>query len=198
MKNQRWLFVVGVLALAAVLALVFQYLVYDLVITPLAYTWWLVKGFLQVVPELAYWWALVTMLLLAALRATFRRMGPEKMSGKPAAEQSGPVEQLAYHLERVGQGNYFKWFVAHRLGELAREILKRRTVNDVPPQHDLAGPEWSPPPAVQRYLETGLHTSFIQLPRRRFWFWKRPAKTPLDIQIDPVIDYLESQMEMKN
>ena len=77
-RQKRWFIPLLVIGLAAILALVLQFLVYDLVIAPIAYAWWLIKGLLQIVPQLAYWWMVVTMLFLAALRALFRRIGPGK------------------------------------------------------------------------------------------------------------------------
>jgi len=192
-RQKRWFLPLMVMMITVVLALVLQFLVYDLVIAPIAFAWWLLKGFLQVVPELAYWWMLVTMFFLAALRALFRHLNPQSQPKANQVTQQGPVEQFAYQIERIDDGNYFKWSVAHHLGELARSILLQRNGGEVAARRSLQGPEWSPPPVVQAYLEKGLHSSFVQLPRQRFW--SRPKKTALDIDLNQVVEYLESQLE---
>jgi len=58
----------------------------------------------------------------------------------------------------------------------------------------LKGPGWNPPPAVQKYLETALRTSYAD-------FAKRSASEPessLDTDINLVIEYLESLVESEH
>jgi hypothetical protein len=57
----------------------------------------------------------------------------------------------------------------------------------------LSGPDWAPEEGVQAYLESGLKGSFADYPQGRRFF-SRPEPTPLDQDMDEVIEFLEEQV----
>ncbi len=74
------------------------------------------------------------------------------------------------------------------LSLLAVEILELRG-NNSGRVKTLKGRDWNPPPGVQDYLEAGLNNSFADYPLSR-------KITPFSVDVEIVVNYLESQMEM--
>jgi len=95
------------------------------------------------------------------------------------------VEQMAGLVRNAHRGPYFKWLVAHRLAELAQATR----------DHLGAGRE-PQPPDIQAYFDAGLERPPVRRPGRRI-FSRSPA-APLDnVDLQRVVEYLESQMEMR-
>jgi len=131
--------------------------------------------FLQAVPQWVYWTLLVAgvaLIALGSLAATGRwhlwRPAEEEQAAVP-----GPIGKLAQHIHNTRRGLYFKWLVAHRLGELAQAILVQQDTlqaEDSTQGSRLAGRGWDVqcPAAIQAYLEAGLDRAPMAHPRRRF------------------------------
>ena len=97
-------------------------------------------------------------------------------------------------LGKSKQGIYYKWMIAHRLGKLTREMLDQREGRPEQLGYTrLTGRDWEPSKEVTTYLEIGLNGSFADFPQPR---WTRPQPTPLDLDPQNVIEYLESEMEI--
>jgi hypothetical protein len=194
-RTRRWLVLSGALILAGVMAFPLRQMIYDAVVIPAAFILWnldlLYRSFSQ-----GIWWAAVTVIVFLMVafslipQPKFRRRVQDKR--KP---QSGQVENLALWLRRAGDGIYFKWLIANRLGKLAYQILSHRESGR--PRSvfaPLVGQDWEPEEELQKYLETGLHGSFADFPNvnRRFGM---PPKTPLDLDIAKAVEFLEAQVE---
>jgi hypothetical protein len=54
--------------------------------------------------------------------------------------------------------------------------------------------EWDAPEEIRSYLEAGLDNAHMSLSSKKRWF-KPKATSPLDLDINQVINYIESQME---
>jgi hypothetical protein len=94
-------------------------------------------------------------------------------------------------LNRDSRGVYFKWQIARMLSEIALDLQELHTHS---PSRALNFDDRSVSPEVCRYLDAGLNTSFAEYPLSGP-FRTRP-ETPFDLHLDPVLEYLESQMEM--
>jgi len=161
------------------------------VIMPLAYLWWLFKLYYRAVPQLILWVLLVlavfvSMFRLIPIKNLFRRA--RKIEQKPAI---GPIENVALWVKKSPGGIYYKWLIANRLGKVARELLDQREGRVRKGFMRLNGKGWNPPDEVDAYLETGLNGSFADFPQSRWWV----KPTPLDINQQQVVDYLENEME---
>jgi len=134
----------------------------------------------------------VLLILAKSLAPQLRPPGKVLPSSKPAL---GPVQALAGWLNKSGSGIYFKWLIANRLGKLAYQILLQRG-NEKPRSvfEPLTGPDWHPSADLQNYLQSGLHRSFADFPNPRRFF-APPPKTPLDLEINKAVDFLESQID---
>ena len=194
-RTRRWLIVMSALILAGIIAFPLRETIYDAVVIPAAFIWWnldlLYRSFSQ-----GIWWAAITIIVFLMIafslvpQPKFRRRVEDKR--RP---QSGQVENLTLWLRKAGDGIYFKWLIANRLGKLAFQILSHRESGR--PRSvfaPLVGQDWEPKEELQRYLETGLHGSFADFPNtnRRFG---SPPKTPLDLDIAEAVEFLESQVE---
>ena len=58
-------------------------------------------------------------------------------------------------LNKAPGGIYYKWLVANRLGNLARELLDQREGRRKRRFARLTGRDWQPPAEVSAYLESG-------------------------------------------
>lgn len=160
--------------------------------------------FLQAVPQWVYWSLLVAGVALMALGslATTGRLHLWRPANEKQAAVPGPIGKLTQHIHNTRRGLYFKWLVAHRLGELAQAIHVQR---GTPPAEGntrgsrMEGRGWGAqcPVEIQAYLEAGLaRAPLAHSPRR---FLSRRPPTPLDLDPSLVVEYLshESQMETK-
>jgi hypothetical protein len=194
MTRRRWLTLGGVALIALILAFPLQDVIRKTVIVPLAYLWWALGVLYQSFPQVVVWillLVLIAFMLLGSL-AGIRKRAPRK---EPKVEPAlGQVEDLAEELVKMRRGTYYKWHIANRLGRLARDFLihrgDRADTKDLSP---LAGRDWQPSKPVDAYLDTGLRGSFADFPNQP-WRFRRPEPTPLDIDVDEVVEFLESQI----
>jgi len=181
------------LLLAALLAFGLRDVIERSVILPLAYLWWFAGLLFHSVPQWLVWIALCTLALftvLGGILPTGQFHSRKPPTAKPAR---GQIESLADWIGRAPGGIYYKWLVANRLGKLARELLAQREGHGSTHRFGrLVGSDWQPPAAIDAYLESGLNGSFAEYPRSR-WPWSAPVKTPLDMNPEQVIEYLEVQ-----
>lgn len=162
----------------------------DQIILPMAYYLWQLLQFYRAVPQQLLWAALVIVGLLVLLPTLLGfSLGGRDRDRKP--DRRGPVETLAQALDKRGPGIYFRWQLANMLGELAQRMLAHQ--ERLLPGRKLRGHEWAPPPEVDRYLDAGLNTTFADYPVPGR-LGRRP-QTPLDIDPESVVSYLESQWE---
>jgi len=193
--RRRWLTLGGMVLIAIILAFPLQDMIRKTVIVPLAYLWWALGVLYKSFPQIVVWILLVILIaftLLGSLSTGRKRKPREELKVKPV---QGQIEGLATGLVKMRNGTYYKWQVANRLGRLARDFLIQRgdraTTRDLSP---LSGHDWHPSPPVDAYLDTGLRGSFADFPTS-YWSFKPPEPTPLDIDVNEVVEFLESQIK---
>lgn len=193
--KRRWPALIGLAVITGLLAFPLRQAVHEAVVVPVAYLLWVLGLFYRSFSQGIWWLILVVLVLLLlgrSLAPPLPQPGRSRVRPKPPR---GPVEELAGWLKRSGDGMYFKWLIANRLGKLAYQVLAQRERGRPRSVFEpLTGPDWDPSPELQRYLQSGLHGSFADFPNRRR-FLGSPAKTPLDYRIDEAVDFLESQID---
>jgi hypothetical protein len=192
---RRWLALAGVIVIATLLAFPLRAAVHEAIVVPAAYLLWAL-GLLYRSLSQGIWWVILVVLVLLILTKSLapppRPPGKVPPSSKPAV---GQVQTFVGWLNKSGNGIYFKWLIANRLGKLAYQILLQRGSGKPRSVFDpLTGPDWHPGTALQNYLHSGLHGSFADFPNPRK-FLAPPAKTPLDLDVADVVDFLESQID---
>jgi hypothetical protein len=194
LKPRQIFALIGIFWIAVLLAFPLRGAVYELLVIPVADVWW-VLGLLYHSLNQTFWWFAALFLVFVTLARSLRSTGGirERVYFKKR-QVIGQVENLTAWMKRTERGIYFKWLIANRLGKIAHEILSMRMGGVKRSFFDpLTGPDWEPEPPVQQYLEAGLKGSFTDYPQPKRFFSK-PAKTPLDHDVDDVIHYLESQV----
>jgi hypothetical protein len=193
MNLRRLIFFGGLLLVAVLLAPIAFAFFEGLVIEPLSYLGWVIRLILRALPQANLWYFLVGLMFLVALGSMIRNAELRFFKDKAQAAKKGPVEALAQDISHSKRGAYFKWVVANRLAKLAQATILQGGNESAGRPHQLQGQGWSPPDKVQSYLEAGLRDSIIQYARRSLF--KSVQNTPFDVDINQVIEYLESQTE---
>jgi len=192
---RRWLALAGIVLIAVLLAFPLRDMIHETIVVPTAYLLWTLGLYYRSLSQGIWWIILVALVLWIFGKSLTPQLHP---LGKPLAkpkEPRGRVEDLARWLGRSSHGTYFKWLIANRLGKLAYQILLQRG-NEKPRSvfEPLTGPDWHSTADLQNYLQAGLHRSFADFPNPRR-FLAPPAKTPLDLDINKAVDFLESQID---
>src|SRR5690349_14387165 len=192
---QRWLIVLGVLVVAAILAFPLRDTIFRTIVIPAAFITWNMNLFYRSFSQETWWWVVIFLVLFLLVFSLLTQPGfrPRTLLKRKPAQ--GPVEGFAIWLRKAEKGTYFKWLVANRLGKLAYQILLHRESGR--PRSvfaPLQGQDWEPTKDLQIYLETGLHGSFADFPNRRSRF-STHQPTPLDLEITEAVEFLESQLE---
>ena len=191
----RYLLLLGVLVIAALLAFPLRDAIYEVVIVPLAFLGFQLGLLYRSLSQGVWWWVIITIVLLMLTFSLVPPLKPSPKRERGAKPRIGQVEELTIWLHRVKGGTYFKWLVANRLGKLAYQMLlhreggRPRTVFA-----PLVGLDWTPSQELQTYLELGLHGSFTDFPYSGSRFVS-PSKTPLDYEVQQAVEFLESQLE---
>ncbi len=185
MSRVRWTLLPAIAALSALLGYFLRDIVYQLVIVPVAYAWWVVSFYISAIPQWVIWTIVLAILSITVLWNMLPEGRRSRHPMKPARQPEGEVEALAIWLMKARHGNYFKWQLANRMGRIARRLDELSGSQGRPPSQD---------ESVEKYLDAGLNYSFVDFLSPRGWF-QRPQHTPLDINPRTVADYLESLME---
>jgi len=193
-RTQRYLILIGVLLVAALLAFPLRETIFDTVVIPAAFIAWNLGLLYQRFSQGTWWWvtAILVLFMLAFSLMAQPRIRPKTII-KPRPPQ-GQVEGMATWLRKAERGIYFKWLVANRLGRLAYQILLHRESGR--PRSvftPLLGPDWEPSTELRQYLETGLHGSFADYPNTNSLSGMQ--RTPLDLSVSDAVEFLESQVE---
>ena len=194
-RTRRWLLLIGVLVIAALLAFPLRETIHEIVVVPVAFIGWQLGLLYRSFSQLIWWWLIVAIVILMLIFSLVPRVRPYRREPPKSAPKHGQVEDLANWLGRAKSGIYFKWLIANRLGKLAFQILLHRESGR--PRSvfaPLLGTDWEPAKDLQMYLETGLHGSFSDFPNSNRPF-TAPQQTPLDYDITEAVEFLESQVE---
>lgn len=190
-RRPLFIFLFSLFCLTA--AFVFRNMIYETVIVPLAYLWWLITLYYRLLPQVGIWIVLIFIILFAGARGLLMEIKIGRTIKLHKKNSQGPVETLSSLIQKSDQGSYYKWTIANRLGRVARELLDQREGRQVKQKFTrLTGRDWNPPKDVGAYLESGVNGSFADYPKRT---WSRSPRTPLDVNPQQVIEYLESEME---
>lgn len=196
MKRRQTRLVVLAVLTGLGIAIFLRDVVEQMIVRPAAYLLWWLGIFYRFIPQPVLWFLLVLFLLYLTWNGFAGNFKWPNWRNRKRVPLRGPVERLAAQIERQGGGIFFKWQIARSLGEIAaglQELRQHVRVRQIDFDDDAA------PADVVRYLNAGLYTSFsdyplsrgVPLPER----FRTAQKTPFDIELDPVIDYLASQME---
>lgn len=194
---RRALIILGIVGVSLLLAFPLRDAVYQMIIVPVAYVFWMLGLAYRSVPQVLWWAGVSVIVIIILLRGLMPLPRVKKRKPVEADAIMGQVETLSALLTKTERGNYTKWLVANRLGKIAHQTLAQRETGKERFLYDpLSGPDWTPNDDVQSYLVAGLHGSFTDFPQKRRFFLP-PLQTILDHDLKEVVQYLESQVENK-
>ena len=198
MTRRRAFLLGGLFLVALVFAFALQDLVRLALVIPLAYVWWAFELLFGAIPQVVVWSIFVFLIGLLLFTSLTTRTARRRLVQEKSKPRLGNVEMLARSIERSREGIYIKWQVANRLGRLARDFLIQRGDRiDAKIIGPLTGRDWHPSETVRTYLETGLNGSFADYPSARRFF-SHPQPTPLDLDVNEAVDFLEGQIKPSN
>jgi hypothetical protein len=160
---------------------------------------------LSSVPQKLLWILLLIAVLLIAVRSLVLRPEPRDATAQEEAERPGQVRVLAKWIERTAQGEYFRWSLAQRVGELILDVLAygERTTSERMKQRLRTG-RLPLPPELQTYLLPLSSTEFrpafsrpvslLSRLKRRLRSSRQPSG--LDPALERAIQFLEDQLEV--
>jgi hypothetical protein len=179
---RRWFSIASVIFLGVVLLVnrneVAGWLAYSF-----SYLVWSLNIVGRIIPPQGVWIGLLILIIYVAVGSFYGKTSGVEKSQMEQEPVTGPVEAMAEWIEERGHGVYFKWRIAHLLGKV-REAHFRNTSGRLLPA----------PKEVEAYLHAGLNSSYMDYPTPSIF--KKYEPTVLDIDLEPVLDYLEDQMEI--
>lgn len=179
-------------AIFIMLAIIFFYFrkaIVGAVITFAAYIVWSLNIVGSVIPQQVLWILMLLLILYIAVGSFYGKHSESRPSQKNAVPVVGPVEARARWIDERQRGTYFKWLLANLLGKVHQHIQESvfygnpRDVSLIPSQ-------------IQDYLNAGLNTTYADYSTPNLF--QKTETTPLDIQLDQVVDYLEDELEIND
>jgi hypothetical protein len=193
-RKPLFIFLFALVCLTA--AFVFRRIIYQIVILPLAYVWWWLTLYYRLLPQAVIWILLIFIILFTTMRGLLLEIPWGWSRPLKKKKSQGPIESLAVLIQKSSEGNYYKWTIAQRLGRAARELLDQREGSQGRKKiMRFTDRNLDAPQEVSAYLEAGLNGTFADYPKRS---WSRSPRTPLDVDPQQVIEYLESELENRN
>lgn len=193
--RRRALIVTGILVLSALLAFPLRKAVYDVVVIPISFIFWLLGVFYHSLPQFLWWIVVVVLIVYIFSKSVFQEVEFPKRRDLPVMQPRGNVEQLAGWITKSEKGVYNRWLVANRLGKLAFQILvlresgRQRSVFE-----PLDGPDWDAPPKLTGYLHSGLQGSFADFPSQGSPFLPH-EKMAIDHNVGEAVEFLETKID---
>ena len=139
---RRILALVGIIAVAVLLAFPLRNAIYEAVIIPAAYLLW-VLGLVYHSVHQSLWWIVVVVIVLFIVSRSMlpetKPIGDRPVNTKPVV---GQVESLAVWVKKSERSTYFKWLLANRLGRIAYQILAQREAGKRSVFAPLTGADW--------------------------------------------------------
>jgi hypothetical protein len=174
--------------LAALIAFPLRGVIYSYIVAPLSLLWFYLVYYYHVIPQQFYWFLILLAAAYISLGGLLEKPFRRRQLQPSRPRKNGPVEVMAAWISNSNRGVYSRWKVARTLGVLAVNILELRgdRSNRI---KVIKGRDWNPPPEIQDYLEAGLMGSYADYPLSK-------RKTPLNLDVEKVVEYLESQLEM--
>lgn len=188
-KNWKPLFSTALLILVTILLFPVRRAVAGAVMSFAAYLVWSVNILGVVIPQQILWAFLLVLILYIAIGSFYGKRYREESSPVNQSPIVGAVEAMAGYIEERHRGIYFKWQIAHLLGKVQQSIQQtasRGTSSRLPLPSD----------RVQAFLDAGLNTSYADYAPEGFVL--KNNSTPLDIELEQVVAYLEEQMEINH
>jgi hypothetical protein len=192
MKTSRKIILPVIFILAAIAAFLMREIVQRWILVPAAKAAWLVNGYYKAIPQDVFWVsALVISIIMFLIVLDIKNDGNRPV--KKHVHLPGPVTEMTFWIQRMKKGVYPRWHMAQHLANLALDINDWRGGKEsTRPREMDAGLRI--PSNIRLYLDTALRNNFARFKEK--YPHSRTRTTPLDQDIEPILDYLESALEV--
>ena len=164
------------------------------IVKPVSYFWWMVKQFIRVVPQTYYWIFLIGSLGIVSFVFLLLYLQKPQKEHQKYPHVKGPIKSLAEFVILSEKSYYFKWVIANRLAQITQEILDMNQGNSNGDHYTFSDIDCDMPEIITDYLEAGMdNTHMSYKPRKLLRGFRK--KSPLDVELNRIISYLESQLE---
>lgn len=180
---RRWLSIAAVTALAVIL-LIYRTVITAWLVYSFSYLVWSFNLFARIIPPQGVWIALIVLIVYVAVGSFYGKTSDDEQSQMVSEQVTGPVEAMANWIEERRRGVYFKWRIAHMLGKVHQAHFETTSGRIKPPSKE-----------VEAFLDAGVNASYMDFPTPGRFTKSEP--TVLDIDLEPVLDYLEEEMEIR-
>jgi len=167
----------------------YRKVIVGIVVRIAAYMVWSLNVIGSVIPQQVLWILLLLLILYIAVGSFYGKQSEGRPTRKNAEPAIGPVEARARWIEERQRGTFYKWQLANLLGKVYQSIQdsvrygNSKNASSIPPQ-------------VRDYLNAGLTTSYVDYTTPTLF--QKTELTPLDIELEQVVDFLEEQLEIKD
>lgn len=164
-------------------------------ISPLLYIAWVGRLLLAGIPQMVWWALLLAVALFIAGRTLLSYWSRPQPSERTAAAPPGRIESWTALIRQADQEIYYQWQLAQPLQELTLALLahtERVAPADI--KQRLNHNDLELPPDIQAYLQASL-TSFSHLTPSRPRFGSASSPSPLALEIDYIIQFLEDKLD---
>jgi hypothetical protein len=166
---------------------IYRRMVVGAIVRVAAYIVWSLNVVGRVIPQQVLWILLLLLLLYIAVGSFYGKKLERNTNRKDAVPVVGPVETRARWIEGRQHGTFFKWQLANLLGKVHQNIQEASLYGS-------SNNGGTIPPQVHDYLNAGLTTSYVDYTAPAFF--QKAELTPLDIELEQAVDYLEKQLEI--
>jgi len=180
---RRWLSIGVVIALAVVL-LIYRTIIAAWLIYTFSYIVWSFNLLGRIIPPQGMWAALIILIVYIAVGSFYGKGSDDEKTPMVSEPLKGPVEAMAGWITERRRGVYFKWQIAHLLGKIHQAHFEKTSGRMKPPSKE-----------VEAFLDAGVNGSYMDFPMPSRFAKSEP--TALDIELEPVLDYLEEEMEIR-
>jgi hypothetical protein len=196
MRNRLILIGLGLL-LAGLLAILLKGLMQEAIIQPLLYQLWILRLYIDSIPQLVLWVLFIGVALLIAGSSLLARRRQTELGRAVELERLGQVAAWAEQVRlATGQKGYFQGRLARRLGQIALEVLsqnKRQPSEAI--REELKAGQLEAPGPIRDYFQAGLtvRPATLLSGLSQSLLWLRRA-SPLDLNPEEVVTFLEDQL----
>jgi hypothetical protein len=192
MKRKQIAFFAILLLLALLLAPIASRVVQELFLKTIQIFAWQIKSMMRTVPDIVFWLVSLTISGLIAFISILSIIQIRAPKDETKLPQKGPVQILAEDIGKTPKSAHFKWAIANRLAKLALRIYSPTYEEEGRSLRNFSNLDWSPPEEIIAYLEAG-RESFMEFRRNKALY--KQQETPFDLEIEQVVEFLETEME---
>ena len=190
-----------ILLISIPLALLLHEFTREVILSFLLRLSWFARLYLDSLPQPILWAVFIAIAIVIAARSLLKRRSAPEVTSEAKRLRMGRVRNLMQAISRTSEGLYFKWRLAQHLLGLTLEALahqERSSPNLV--RERLKSGGLDAPSEIEAYLLAGLtpvlSTRSSLITRLRQAIMPTHRISPLDLDPESVIQFLEDQLEI--